>query len=47
MAVLRLAREAKVWLYRHDYAASLAEAERQVLVKDLQGNYYNGISLRR
>lgn len=47
LAVLQLARDGKVWLYRHDYAASLSDGERQALVKDPQGNYYNGVSLRR
>lgn len=41
-----LARSDRVWLYRHDFPASLSPAERAGMVVDDQGNYYNGVSLR-
>lgn len=41
-----LARSDRVWLYRHDFPASLNPAERAGMVVDGQGNYYNGVSLR-
>lgn len=41
-----LARSDRVWLYRHDFPASLSAAERAGMVVDGQGNYYNGVSLR-
>ena len=41
-----LARSDRVWLYRHDFPASLSPAERAGMVVDGQGNYYNGVSLR-
>ena len=45
--VLQLYAQGVVELTRHDYPASLPEAERRELVTDPQGNYYNGIVLRR
>ncbi len=44
--ILDLAQAGQLWLYRHDYAASLSPAEREALVRDTKGNYYNGVSLR-
>ncbi len=44
--LLKLAQTGQVWLFRHDYAASLPEAERQALVTDGKGIYYNGILLK-
>ncbi|MGH8582295.1 MAG: hypothetical protein ACREWG_05810 [Gammaproteobacteria bacterium] len=44
-AVLELARQGRVWLYRHDYPASLTQGEREALVSDGR-NFYNGISVR-
>ncbi len=41
-----LARSDRVWLYRHDFPASLSPAERAGMVVDGHGNYYNGVSLR-
>jgi hypothetical protein len=41
-----LARADKVWLYRHDFPASLSPAEREGMWVDAQGSYYNGVSLR-
>jgi hypothetical protein len=41
-----LAQSDRVWLYRHDFPASLSPAERAGMVVDGQGNYYNGVSLR-
>ena len=45
-ALLRLAKDGKVWLFRHDFPASLTESERKAMVTDGRGNYYNGISFR-
>lgn len=45
-ALLRLAKDGRVWLFRHDFPASLTEAERKAMVTDGRGNYYNGISFK-
>lgn len=45
-ALLELARSGQLALYRHDFPASLDEAERMQLVVDAEGNLYNGVSLR-
>ncbi|MGH8509788.1 MAG: hypothetical protein ACREVH_13900 [Gammaproteobacteria bacterium] len=45
-ALLRLAKDGKVWLFRHDFPASLTESERKAMVTDGRGNYYNGISFK-
>ncbi|MCO6455251.1 MAG: hypothetical protein J5I93_08115 [Pirellulaceae bacterium] len=45
-ALLELARSGQLALYRHDFPASLDEAERAQLVSDAEGNLYNGVSLR-
>jgi hypothetical protein len=45
-ALAGLARNDRLWLYRHDFPASLSPAERAGMVVDDQGNYYNGVSLR-
>jgi hypothetical protein len=41
-----LAKSDRVWLYRHDFPASLSPAEREGMWVDAQGAYYNGVSLR-
>lgn len=46
-AVLELARQERLSLHRHDYAASLSPAERDELVTDGAGTYYVGIALRQ
>lgn len=46
-AVLDLARQGRVMLHRHDFAAGLSEAERDELVTDGRGTYYVGMALRR
>lgn len=46
-AVLNLAREWKVSLSRHPHVAGLTEDERNDLVADGEGNFYNGIAFRR
>jgi hypothetical protein len=43
---LRLAREGRVSLHRHDFPASLSPQEREELITDGQGNYYIGLALR-
>ncbi len=45
-ALLRLAKDGRVWLFRHDFPASLTESERKAMVTDGRGNYYNGISFK-
>jgi hypothetical protein len=45
-ALLRLARAYRVDLQRHNFPASLGDAERQALVADEFGNFYIGVSLR-
>ncbi len=45
-ALLQLAKDGRVWLYRHDFPASLTESERKAMVTDGRGNYYNGISFK-
>ena len=45
-AVLELARQGRLSLHRHDYAASLSPAERDDLVTDGAGTYYVGMALR-
>ena len=45
-ALLRLAKDGRVWLFRHDFPASLSESERKAMVTDGRGNYYNGISFK-
>lgn len=45
-AVLDLARQGRLSLHRHDYAASLGPAERDELVTDGAGTYYVGMALR-
>jgi hypothetical protein len=45
-AVLELARQGRVSLHRHDYPASLSDAERDELVSDGDGGYYVGLALR-
>ncbi len=45
-ALLGLARSNRVWLYRHDFPASLSAEEREGMTADGQGSYYNGVSLR-
>lgn len=46
-AVLELSRQNRLSLHRHDYAASLTQAERDELVSDGAGTYYVGVALRR
>jgi hypothetical protein len=46
-AVLDLARQGRVMLHRHDFAAGLSEVERDELVTDGRGTYYVGMALRR
>ncbi|MDB5342846.1 MAG: uncharacterized protein JWP89_1223 [Schlesneria sp.] len=46
-AVLDLARQGRVMLHRHDFAAGLSEADRDELVADGRGTYYVGMALRR
>ena len=46
-AVLDLARQGRVMLHRHDFAAGLSEADRDELVTDGSGAYYVGMALRR
>jgi hypothetical protein len=45
-AVLELARQGRLSLHQHDFAASLSPAERDDLVTDGAGTYYVGIALR-
>ncbi|MFH0351812.1 MAG: hypothetical protein ACHBMF_07790 [Chromatiales bacterium] len=45
-ALLGLAKDGRVWLFRHDFPASLTESERKAMVTDGRGNYYNGISFK-
>jgi hypothetical protein len=45
--VLELAREGRLSLHRHDFAASLSQAERDELVTDGTGTYYVGMALRQ
>ncbi len=45
-ALLQMARDGLLSLYQHDYPASLSEHERETLVRDAEGNYYNGVSLK-
>ena len=45
--VLELAREGRLSLHRHDFAASLSQAERDDLVTDGIGTYYVGMALRQ
>ncbi len=45
-ALSSLARGNRVWLYRHDFPASLSAEEREGMMADAQGSYYNGVSLR-
>jgi len=45
--VLQLAREGRLSLHRHDFAASLTPAERDELVTDGAGTYYIGMALRQ
>jgi hypothetical protein len=44
---LQLFAQGQVDLTRHHHPSILSEAEREELVSDSQGNYYNGIVLRR
>ena len=46
-AVLELARNGRLSLHRHDYAASLSPAERDELVTDGAGTHYVGMALRQ
>jgi hypothetical protein len=45
-AVVELARQGRLSLHRHDYAASLSQTERDELVADGAGTYYVGMALR-
>jgi hypothetical protein len=45
-AVLQLAEQGRVALHRHDYAESLDQAERDLLVTDERGNYFISITQR-
>ena len=46
-AVLDLARQGRLMLHRHDFAAGLSTSERDELVTDGAGTYYVGMALRR
>jgi len=46
-AVLDLARAGEVSLHKHDYPASLTDAERDELVTDGNGNYFVGVAVRQ
>ncbi len=43
---LQFAREGKIVLHEHDFAASLSQEARDELVSDGQGNFYVGMALR-
>lgn len=44
--ILRLARDGKLVLHRHDFAGGLTETERSELVQDETGTFYIGVGLR-
>jgi len=45
-AILELAAQEKIALHRDDFASTKTDAEREVLVRDEQGKFYNVVSLR-
>ncbi|MGQ0633702.1 MAG: hypothetical protein ACT4QC_03750 [Planctomycetaceae bacterium] len=45
--VLELARQGRLSLHRHDFAASLSAFEREELVTDGQGTYFVGMAIRQ
>lgn len=45
--VLDLARQGRLMLHRHDFAAGISESDRDELVTDGHGTYYVGMALRR
>lgn len=44
--ILRMSREGKVSLHRHDHVSSLSPEERDQLITDGEGNYYVGMAVR-
>lgn len=45
-AVMRLARADKITIHQHDFPASLADADREALVRDEHGVHYVGVAPR-